>query len=120
MIDFTVNLLAVALLAFIIWWFWVSRPGVQQADAGGLIEVIVENGVYSPANIKIPQGVAVTLSFVRRDPAPCAEKVLFDGLGIALELPLDGVETVVIGPLDAGEYPFSCQMQMYRGSLVVR
>ncbi len=118
--GFIVNLLALALMGFIVWWFWFSRPQAKQASGSGVIEVVVENGVYSPARIKVPEGTPITLCFIRRDPSPCAEKVLFDELDIAFDLPLGEKKAVAIGPLSAGEYPFSCQMQMYRGSLIVK
>ena len=118
--DLIVNLLALALMAFIVWWFWLSRAAVKQANASAVIEVIVENGVYTPAHIEVPRGTAVRLGFERRDPSPCAEKVLFDELDIALDLPLGETQVLQLGPLTPGEYRFSCQMQMYRGSLVVR
>ncbi len=120
MMSFVVNLLAVALMGFIVWWFWLARPGAERVSGSGAIEVLVENGVYSPARIEVPQGERVTLSFMRRDPSPCAEKVIFNELDIALDLPLGEKKKVVIGPLSTGEYSFSCQMQMYRGSLVVQ
>lgn len=119
MITFIVNLLAIALMGFIVWWFWLSRPSLKQASASGVIEVIVENGVYTPAHIEVPAGEQVMLTFLRKDPSPCAEKVLFDRIDAAFDLPLDERREVVIGPLSAGEYSFSCQMLMYRGSLVV-
>ncbi len=120
MIDVMVNLLALGLMGFIVWWFWLSRPHLKQASGSTVIEVIVENGIYTPAHIEVPQGVRVRLGFERRDPNPCAEKVLFDELGIALDLPLGEKTALVVGPLTPGEYRFSCQMQMYRGSLVVK
>ncbi|MCF6324808.1 MAG: cupredoxin domain-containing protein [Gammaproteobacteria bacterium] len=120
MSTFIVNLVAVALMGFIVWWFWLSRSNVLPASVSDVIEVIVENGIYSPAQIEVPQGVPVRLSFERRDPSPCAEKVLFDELGVALDLPLGKKIALVVGPLAPGEYRFSCQMQMYRGSLVVK
>ncbi|VAW85144.1 hypothetical protein MNBD_GAMMA17-1763 [hydrothermal vent metagenome] len=120
MIDVMVNLLALSLMGFIVWWFWLSRPHLKQASGSAVVEVIVENGVYIPAHIEVPQGAPVRLSFERRDPSPCAEKVLFDELGVAFDLPLGEKTALVVGPLAAGEYRFSCQMQMYRGSLVVK
>ncbi len=120
MTDVMVNLLAVSLIGFIVWWFWLSRPRPKQASGSTVIEVIVENGAYIPAHIEVPQGAPVRLSFERRDPSPCAEKVLFNELGVALDLPLGEKTALVVGPLAAGEYRFSCQMQMYRGSLVVK
>jgi len=120
MMIFIVNLSAVVLMVFIVWWFWLSRPHLKQASGHAVIEIVVENGSYIPAHIEVPQGAPVRLRFERRDPSPCAEKVLFDELDIALDLPLGEKTALVVGPLMPGEYRFSCQMQMYRGSLVVK
>lgn len=120
MTSVIVNLLAVALMGFIVWWFWLSRSAVKQANASDVIDVIVENGVYTPAHLEVPQGRAVKLSFERRDPSSCAEKVVFSELDITVDLPVGEKIAVSIQPLAAGEYHFSCQMQMYRGSLVVK
>lgn len=120
MMSFIVNLLALALMGFIVWWFWLSRAKVQQVKGSEAIEIIVKDGVYSPANIEVSQGERVTLNFLRRDPGPCAEKVVFSELGITLDLPLGERQTLVLEPLTPGEYHFSCQMQMYRGSLIVK
>lgn len=117
MITFIVNLLGLALMGFIVWWFWLSRSRAQQLSGCTPIEIVVENGSYTPAHIEVPQGELVKLSFMRRDPSPHAEKVLFDGLDITLHLPLEVRTEIVIGPLTPGEYGFSCQTQRYRGSL---
>jgi plastocyanin domain-containing protein len=113
-----VNLAGVALLVLIVWWFWLSKPRAQRAT--GTIDVLVENGVYTPARIEVAAGQPVRLRFLRKDPSPCAEKVLFDEFGIAVDLPLGKPEEIVLTPTMAGEYSFTCQMRMYRGTLVVR
>ncbi len=120
MMDLIINLLALTLVGFIIWWFWLARFNVQQMSSKPPIEIIVENGMYTPAYIEVPQGERVILNFLRKDPGPCAEKVLFNDLNISLELPLEQKKELIIPPLSVGEYSFSCQMQMYRGSLVVK
>ncbi len=120
MMSFIVNLLALALMGFIVWWFWVSRAKVQQVKGSEPIEIIVKDGVYAPSNIEVAQGARVTLNFTRLDPGPCAEKVVFSELGTTLDLPLGERQTLVLEPLTPGEYHFSCQMQMYRGSLIVK
>lgn len=113
-----INLAGILLIGLIIWWFWLSRPALQKA-ASDTIEIVVENGVYTPARIEIPANRALTLRFLRRDASPCAEKVEFDTLGISEDLPLGASREVRLPPLPAGEVEFTCQMKMYRGMLVV-
>ena len=114
-----VNLAGLVLIGLIVWWFWLSKPKAQRATSG-VIDVMVEGGVYAPARIEVAAGQPVTLRFLRKDPSPCAEKVLFDELGIAADLPIGQPVELTITPGKAGEYAFTCQMQMYRGMLVAR
>lgn len=113
-----VNLAGFALIAFIAWWFWLSMPKAKPAS-GGAIDILVADGTYSPSVIEVKSGAPVRLRFLRRDASPCAEKVLFDSLGISADLALDAVTEVMIDAPGPGEYGFACQMQMYRGRLVV-
>jgi len=113
------NIAGALLIGLIVWWFWLSKPKTQRA-ASGVIDVIVEGGVYTPARIEVVAGKSVILRFLRKDPSPCAEKVLFDELGIAADLPIGQPVELSIAPKQPGEYAFTCQMQMYRGTLVVR
>ena len=114
-----VNLLALLLIGFIVWWFWLVRSREVKAVTD-VIDVIVEGGVYSPALIEVLQGDTVKLNFIRRDASPCAEKVIFAGLGISEELPLNQSKKLEIQMQEAGEYEFTCQMGMYRGTLIVK
>lgn len=113
-----VNLVGLSLIALIVWWFWIKKPQTLKASSDE-IKIIVENGVYTPSNIEVKLGKSVKLTFIRKDPSPCAEKVLFDELGISLDLPVDKPVSVTLTPEQTGEYAFTCQMKMYVGSLVV-
>jgi plastocyanin domain-containing protein len=115
-----VNLAGVALIALIVWWFWLSKPKLQKAAGSEPIEIIVDDGVYTPARIEVPLGKPVTLRFVRKDASPCAEKVLFDDFNISSDLPVGRPYDISFTPDKPGEHEFTCQMRMYRGSLVVR
>ncbi len=115
-----VNATGVIVIGLIVWWFWLSRPRLQQATADRPIEIIVDSGVYTPARIEVPLGKPVTLRFLRKDASPCAEKVLFDDFNVSADLPLGRPYDVSFTPDKPGEHQFTCQMRMYRGSLVVR
>lgn len=118
--DLLINLGGLVVIGLIVWWFWGSRPKALRAAGAAPIEVIVDNGVYTPARIEVEAGKPATLRFLRTDPSPCAEKVLFDDLGVSAELPLGKPVTVTLAPAKPGEYQFTCQMRMYRGRLVAR
>jgi plastocyanin domain-containing protein len=113
-----VNFAGLALIALIVWWFWLYRPA-EPALADETLEITVENGVYQPARLRVVPHKAVALRFLRRDESPCAETVIFPNLDISISLPLGRPATVQLPPLETGEYAFHCQMQMYRGVLKV-
>lgn len=115
-----VNLFGLVLIGLIAWWFWLSKPKARAATGAQPVDILVDNGVYAPARIEVAAGKPVTLTFLRKDPSPCAEKVLFDDLGVSADLPLNRPVTVTVTPAKPGEYEFTCQMRMYRGRLIVR
>lgn len=118
--DWLVNLGGIAVIGLIVWWFWLSKPKGRKESGAQPIDVLVENGVYTPARIEVPVGRPIVLRFNRKDPSPCAEKVVFDDFGISADLPVNEKTDVVVIPQQAGEYEFTCQMKMYRGMLVAQ
>ena len=113
-----VNLIGLSFIGLIVWWFWIKKPASFKASSD-IIKIIVENGVYTPSHIEVKLGQPVKLSFVRKDPSPCAEKVIFDELNLSYDLPMNKAVTVDFKPEQSGEYAFTCQMKMYVGSLSV-
>lgn len=113
-----VNLIGIALIALIIWWFWLYTPKEEVLGDTPLV-VKVDKGVYSPARVKIASNKPSTLYFERLDPSPCAELVIFPDLQISETLTLDKKVAVTIPATPPGIYPFHCQMQMYKGELHV-
>jgi plastocyanin domain-containing protein len=119
-VDWLINLGGLVTIGFIAWWFWIAKPQSRQESGVKPIEVLVDNGVYTPARIEVPAGRPILLEFLRKDQSPCAEQVIFDDLGIVAELPVGEKTRVTVIPPQPGEYEFTCQMKMYRGVLVAR
>ena len=113
-----VNVAGLAVIGCIVWWFWLSRPAAQPVESA--ITVVVEDGVYTPSRIEALQGQPVILRFLRKDPSPCAAKVIFADLGVSADLPIGEERELRLTPPRPGEYEFSCEMHMYRGSLLVK
>ncbi len=113
------NLLALLLIGFIVWWFWLAKPSRRKAVTDS-IDVIVDGGVYTPAVIEVTQDKPVILNFIRRDASPCAEKVIFAEMDVSADLPLDQEKKLELNPHQKGEFDFTCQMGMYRGKLIVK
>ncbi|MDH5393110.1 MAG: cupredoxin domain-containing protein [Gammaproteobacteria bacterium] len=118
--DIFVNIAAVILILAIIWWFWLSTAKAQTISEKQVVEILLEDGVYNPARIEVAAGQTFSLRFIRKDASPCAEKVLFNQLDKSLELPLNQPREIELNISKAGEYSFCCEMNMYRGTLLVR
>jgi plastocyanin domain-containing protein len=121
MTDLVVNLGGVALIGLIVWWFWLAGSSTKVLTSlGRPVEITVEDGVYTPARIEVPVGKPVTLRFLRKDPSPCAEQVVFADLNVSGDLPLGKPRDITLTPVETGELAFTCQMGMYRGVLSVK
>jgi plastocyanin domain-containing protein len=117
-----VNLVGLALIGLIVWYFWLSKPQGSPAavGAGGVQEAfIVVKGGYSPDTIRVEAGKPVKLVFNRQEADPCSEKVVFDHFGVSADLPEGENVPVEFTPSEPGKYEFACQMGMLRGKVVV-
>jgi plastocyanin domain-containing protein len=115
-----VNGAGLAVIAFIVWWFWLSRGTARRVEADTPLTIVAEDGVYSPARIEVDRDRPIVLRFLRKDPSPCAAKVIFTELGVGTELPVGEERELRLAPLQPGEYEFVCEMHMYRGVLSVK
>ncbi|WP_028108316.1 cupredoxin domain-containing protein [Ferrimonas futtsuensis] len=113
------NLAALMIIGLIVWWFWLDTPAQAQARNDRPIAIVVANGVYQPARVHASVGQTLTLRFLRQDTSPCAELVQFPELGLSVTLPIGHHTEIQLPALDKGEYAFHCQMQMYRGKLII-
>ena len=114
-----INTGGIALILFILWWFFFTTGRTQTSHSGEAIRIVVSDGCYQPARIQIPAGQKVVLTFSREDASPCASQVVFEDIGLSAELSLNHDTEVAVQFDQAGEYDFTCQMKMYRGTLIV-
>ena len=82
-------------------------------------KVVIGNYGYEPASIRLKRGVPAKVTFLRISESTCATEVLFADYGIRRELPLNQAVTVSFTPRKAGEFAFTCGMNMHRGKLIV-
>jgi Cu+-exporting ATPase len=109
-----------ALIVALAWFFFGPKKAVaaREEDGEQLIDIRVE-GVYAPDRITAEAGKPIRLRFDRREDAACSDTVVFPDFGISQPLRAFGVTEASLPPAKPGEYPFSCAMNMYRGTLVV-
>ena len=112
----------IALIAFILWYFFGEREQVAaREDATGVQEIkVTVKGGYSPDVIVVKQGRPVRLDFYRDETSSCSEQIVFGDFGIARDLPAYKTTPIEFTPDKAGEFTFTCGMNMLRGKLVVQ
>ncbi|MBE9228812.1 cupredoxin domain-containing protein [Phormidium sp. LEGE 05292] len=115
-----VTLAGLGLIGLELWWFLLSKPQSKKATAtGGIQEVnITVDGGYEPSRIVVQAGPPVRLNFHRLDPSSCLEQVLIPDFHIAADLPINVVTSVEFTPKKAGNYIFTCGMNMFRGEII--
>jgi len=114
-----INIAGLAVIALIIYWFWIYKPKDVQAKDQDIITIMVEDGVYQPSRISVPADTEISLEFKRKDKTPCEEIVIFPELNISESLPINKAKTIKLKKLEKVNYQFHCQMQMYKGELHV-
>jgi plastocyanin domain-containing protein len=117
-----VDVVGLALIAFIVWFFWlVKTKGVHAAaTSGGYQEqMVLVKGGYTPDVIVVEAGKPVRLNFVRQESASCSEMVLLPAFGKSAKLPEGATVSVEFLPKERGEFEFACQMGMFRGKVIV-
>ena len=117
-----VDLLGLALIAFIVWFFWLVKPkGVRAAaTASGYQEqLVLVKGGYTPDVIVVEAGKPVRLNFVRQESVSCTEMVLLPAFNKSAKLPEGQMVPMEFLPKEPGEFEFACQMGVIRGKVIV-
>ena len=120
--EICVTLGGVAAIGWVIWYFFLGERVRTRAavGAGGVQEVKIRvKGGYEPDVIVVEKGRPVRLDFYRDETASCSDTVVFGDFGIARPLPAFQTTPVEFTPQKAGEFTFTCGMNMMRGKLVV-
>ena len=120
--QWLVSLAGLALVFFIIWFFWGKAGAGTRARKGesGFQEVlIIVKGGYTPDTIVVRHAVPVRLNFRREETASCSEMVLFPDFAKSAHLPPGETVALEFLPEKPGEYGFQCQMGMLKGRLIV-
>lgn len=115
---------AIALIAFVSWWFFGKHDQAETAatvTANGQqsVDVLVEGG-YQPETVVLKQGVPAVLNFTRRDASMCLEQVVFPDFGVDQHLPQNETVQIEIDTSKAGEYTFACGMNMFHGKVMIK
>jgi Cu+-exporting ATPase len=99
------------------WRWFASRRGRAACDWQE--RRILVRGGYHPEEVHVREGVAVRLMFQREETAACSERVVFPDLGISATLPAWRETAVELPVTQAGTHPFTCEMEILHGRLIV-
>lgn len=119
-----VLLTGLALIGWILWYFFRSRaPGaaaVAVPALGGVQEaVIMVKGGYDPSEIRVEAGRPVRLIFDRQETNPCSDELVIPEFRIHRALPPHQRTAVEFTPDSPGTFDFKCGMGMLHGKLIV-
>lgn len=111
----------VTLIGLTLWYFFGEREKVSaSANESGVQEIkVTVKGGYSPDVIVVKENQPVRLNFYRDETASCSEQIVFGDFGIARDLPAFKTTPIDFTPDKAGEFTFTCGMNMMRGKLIV-
>jgi len=114
-----VNFTGILFILGIVYWFWIFKPKAISSGENNIIDILVDGGTYTPSTIQVKYQNPTQLRFLRKDPNPCAEWVIFDELNISQTLSLNKAVILTLPNDKKGEFEFTCQMGMYRGKIIV-
>lgn len=119
--DWWIAFAAAVLIALINWYFLGPRKTAAAAAApGGIVDVTVRvEGGYTPAEIAVPVGSRVRMTFDRREDNPCSDELVIPDFGIRRDLPAF-TKTVVELTATPGRHEFKCGMGMLHGAITAK
>lgn len=90
MLNSIVTIICIALIAFILFWFFKSLKIWTKSPAkNGYQEIRVEvMGGYTPELIVLKKSVPARIVFDRKDPSPCLDQIVFPDFGVHANLPM--------------------------------
>ncbi|KGF73886.1 hypothetical protein DO97_05875 [Neosynechococcus sphagnicola sy1] len=121
-LKIAITLAGLTLVVAEFWWFLLKPRQVQQAQFQSDIQTvtITVDGGYQPDYVVVKVGQPLRLQFRRQDANSCLEEIQLPDFGISAHLPMNVTTSIELTPQQPGEYPFTCGMGMYRGTISVQ
>src|SRR3989338_5801884 len=101
-----------------VFWFFLMKKEKKEVAVAGSVDIIVEGG-YSQEVISIPKNKTTKLNVIRKDSSSCLEEVVLPDFKIRKYLPLNEKVVIELTPKQAGEFKYSCGMNMFHGKIIV-
>lgn len=111
------------LIVFIAWVF--SRPkkggSLAELSKSGYQEAAIQvKDGYHPARVIVQSGKPIRFEFKREETNACSEMVIFPDFQKSATLPVGQKVTIELPPMQPGTYDFTCQMGMYKGTIIAK
>jgi plastocyanin domain-containing protein len=118
--QIVVTLMGLLLMGGVAWFFFGEREKTAARLVAGtqVLRVAVKGG-YSPDTLVVKRGRPVRIEFDRQETSGCSDTVVFGDFSISRPLPAFETTAVEFTPTKAGEFSFTCGMNMLRGKLIV-
>lgn len=101
----------------------LAGSAVPAVDEGGtqVVAIAVTDSGFEPAVVAARAGAPIRFVFDRKTQSACLDAVKIPSLAVAATPLARGAKTVVdVAAARPGTYQFTCGMEMFRGSLVVK
>lgn len=115
--NILIGILSIAGIVFTYWFFLMKKEEVVSVSDS--VDITVDGG-YVPNIISIPQGKTTKIHFFRKDQSSCLEEIVLGDFKIRKFLPLNKKISIEITPKKAGEFSFTCGMNMFHGKIIVK
>lgn len=97
-----------------------AASGNQDKSSMQSAKVTVTDRGFQPAKIRLRTGTPARITFVRTTDKACGAEVIFPSLNIKRPLPVNEPIVIEFTPSKSEELAFTCGMDMWRGTVVVR
>jgi plastocyanin domain-containing protein len=120
-LDWGIAATAAVLIALTNWYFLgPKRAATAAASTAGVVDLTVRvDGGYSPAEIEVPAGSRVRITFDRREDNPCSDEIVIPDFGIRRDLPAFK-QTLIELTATPGRHEFKCGMGMLHGAIIAK
>ena len=119
-LDWGIAASAALLIALTNWYFLGPKKAAVATASGGVVDLTVRvEGGYSPAEIEVPAGSRVRMTFDRRENNPCSDELVIPDFGNRRDLPAFA-KTVVEFTATPGRHEFKCGMGMLHGAVIAK
>ena len=115
--NILIGILSIAGIVFTYWFFLMKKEEIVLVEQK--VDVLVKGG-YLPSIISIPKDKSTTINFLRTDASSCLEEVVLGDFRIRKFLPLNKKISIEITPKKAGEFSFTCVMNMFNGKVILK